>query len=204
MEREARRAVTGSMWKIREHRTAHRPLLGHWEQSKGNKLKASWKGLGRGWLWGHQWEQLWTTYTVRPPSLQDTPPVPPAADLGCPYSKLSSSLWRSWFPYPKKPASLSCSLHSNPGLLLLYLRHGLSVPPPQTLAATSQPSTSLYAPTLSPHPPFPWHCPLWLLRNPRLSLLLFSSLAAGFGSASVEPKLSIICSRLLACTLFCA
>lgn len=128
MEREARRAVPGSMWIIRERRTAQRPLPGQWEQSKGNKLKAGWKGLRSGWLWGQQWEQLWTAYTIRLPALPDTPRVPLAAGLRCPYSKLPSSLWRPWFPYPKKAAPLFCPLHSNPGLLLLYLWLGYLSP----------------------------------------------------------------------------
>lgn len=205
MEKEARRAVADSMWIIRECRTAQRSLPGWWEQSNGGKLKASWKRLGRGWLWGQQ-EQLWATaYTIRLPALQHTLPAPPAADLGCPYSKLPYSLWRLWFPKPKKPASSSCSLHSNSGLLLLYFWHGLSVPPPQTPAGGCFPPTVHISvcPIFSPHPPFPCHCFLWPLQNLRSPLLLVLFPRCWLWQCECEAQANT-CSGLSACTLLCA
>lgn len=83
-----------------------------------------------------------------------------------------------------------CCFTSDTGYLCCLLKLLLKV-------ATSQTSISLEVPILFPHPPFSQRCPLWFPHNPRLSLLLFSSLVAGFGSVSGGLKLSYTAVKLL-------
>lgn len=132
-----------------------------------------------------------------PCSAGHLPLLPLAAGLDCPYSKLPPSLWRLGFPYSTKPASLSCPCHSNPGLLLLYLWHELSVPPPQPLTSNSQPSHLHLSPGHLLCLRFPGTIPCSCFLPQIISAFVFLPLA-------VCEAQDITGSRPLACALFYA